>query len=322
MSRGGDPWVDASTLPEVAPFRVRLADSQAAMAELHAIRETVFVREQQVPAALERDDLDAACLHVVAHTLSDEAIGTGRLLPPTAPGQPAKIGRMAVLVDWRGKGVGAAMLITLLRLARQRGWYDIALNAQASAIDFYLRHDFIPRGPRFMEAGIEHQAMHRTLAGPSAVNTGDDAVATSVAIVLAARRAVCFLGRELDGGLFDAPALVEAFRSFATSGRGAQARLLLQDVAAPQRAHAPLLALAQRLPTAFLFREIVDPVDREFASAFLANDAGGFYFRPQAARLVGETDLNAPGRARQLRATFEQKWERARPVTEYRALGI
>ncbi|MEO5565413.1 MAG: GNAT family N-acetyltransferase [Luteimonas sp.] len=322
MSRGGGPWVDAATVPEVAPFRVRLADSQAAMTELHAIRDAIFVREQHVPTGLERDNLDAACVHVVARTLADEAIGTGRLLPPTSPGQPAKIGRMAVLADWRGHGVGAAMLLSLLRIARQRGWYDIALNAQASAIDFYLRHDFIPQGPRFIEAGIEHQAMHRTLAGPSTVSTSDAAVSTAVAIVLAARRAVYVLGRDLDARLFDAPELVQAFRSFATSGNGAQAKLLLQDTATPQRTQAPLLALAQRLPSAFLFREIVDPVDRGFASAFMANDAGGFYFRAQAARLDGETDLNAPGRARQLRATFEQKWERARPVTEYRDLAI
>ena len=322
MSVGGDELVDASDIHAVAPFRVRPVEYLPAMAELHAIRETVFVREQHVPTELERDALDPSCLHVVARTLSDEAIGTGRLVPPDAPGQPAKIGRMAVLAGWRRNGVGAAMLLALLRLARQRGWYDIALNAQVEAIDFYLQHDFLPRGPRFMEAGIEHQAMHRTLAGPTAVVSANDAVATTVAIVRAARRAVCFLGRDLDAGIFDAPAVVDAFRSFATTGQGAQARLLLQDAAAPQRGHTPLLALAQRLPSAFLFREIVDPVDHEFPSAFLANDAGGFYFRAQALRLDGEADLNAPGRARQLRASFDRIWDRSRPVTEYRALGI
>ena len=307
---------------EVAPFRVQAVDYPRAMAELHDIRETVFVHEQHVPAELERDALDPSCLHVVARTLSGEAIGTGRLVPPAAPGEPAKIGRMAVLVDWRQRGVGAAMLLALLRLARQRGWYEVVLNAQASAIDFYLQHDFVPRGPRFMEAGIEHQAMQRTLAGPSAITTPADAVATTAAVVLAARRALCFFGRELDAGIFDAPPVLDALRRFATAGFGGQARILLQDAAAPQRAQAPLLSLAQRLPSAFLFREVADAVDREYPSAFLANDVGGFYFRGLAQRLDGEADLHAPGRARQLRATFERAWERSRPVTEYRALGI
>jgi predicted GNAT family N-acyltransferase len=307
---------------DVAPFRVQAVDYPHAMAELHAIRETVFVQEQHVPAELERDALDPSSLHVVARTLSGEAIGTGRLVPPSAPGHAAKIGRMAVLPGWRSRGVGAAMLLTLMRLARHRGWYEIVLNAQASAIDFYLQHDFVPRGPRFLEAGIEHQAMQRTLAGPSAITSSADAVATTAAVVLAARRALCFFGRELDPGIFDAPPVLDALRRFATAGFGGQVRILLQDAAAPQRAQAPLLALAQRLPSAFLFREVADAVDREYPSAFLANDVGGFYFRGLAQRLDGEADLHAPGRARQLRASFERAWERSRPVTEYRALGI
>ena len=72
----------------VPPFRVQAVEYPRAMAELHAIREAVFVREQQVPEALERDALDPSCLHVVARTLAGEAIGTGRLVPP-AHGLPA-----------------------------------------------------------------------------------------------------------------------------------------------------------------------------------------------------------------------------------------
>jgi predicted GNAT family N-acyltransferase len=322
MSVGGDSLEPGAGPGPTAPFRVQAVDYLHAMAELHAIREAVFVHEQHVPAELERDALDPSCLHVVARTLSGEAVGTGRMVPPAAPGQPAKVGRMAVLGPWRRHGVGAAMLLTLLRLARQRGWYEVTLNAQASAIDFYLQHGFVPRGARFHEAGIEHQAMQRTLAGPSRVATPSDAAATTAAVVLAARRGLCFFGRELDPGVLDAPPVLDALRRFATAGLGGQARILLQDAAAPQRAQAPLLALAQRLPSAFLFREVADTIDREYPSAFIANDVGGFYFRGLAQRLDGEADLNAPGRARQLRATFDRAWERSRPVTEYRALGI
>ena len=303
------------------PFRVQAVDYLRAMAELHAIRETVFVREQHVPADLERDALDAACLHVVARTLQGDAIGTGRLVPP-AHGHPAKIGRMAVLANWRGRGVGSAMLLALLRLARQRGWHEVALNAQASAIDFYLRHDFIPQGPRFMEAGIEHQAMHRTMAGPVAVSTAEEAVATVASLVAAARRALCLRLRGPDPGIMDAPAVLDALRGFGTAGLGGQARILLLEALPPRRAQAPLLELSQRLPSVFLFRELADPVDREDGSAWIANDAGGYYHRPLGDRIAGEADFNAPGRARQLRAEFERTWARSRPVTEYRALGI
>lgn len=312
---------DATDAAGAPPFRVQAVEYPRAMAELHAIRETVFVQEQQVPAALERDALDPECAHVVARTLDGEAIGTGRLMPP-AGDEPARIGRMAVLAPWRRHGVGAAMLSGLLRLARERGWYEVSLHAQASAIDFYLQHGFVPRGPRFQEAGIEHQAMHRILAGASRVGRIAEAVEACAATVRGARRAVCIRGHELDPGLFDAAPVLEALRRFATAGNGGQVRILLQDSVAPQRTQAPLLALAQRLPSAFAFREASDPVDRDYASAFVANDAGGYYFRSLASHLEGETDQAAPGRARQLRGEFDRAWERSRPVAEYRALGI
>lgn len=304
------------------PFRVMVVDYAQAMAELHAVREAVFVREQQVPAELERDALDPRCLHVLALALDGSAIGAGRLVPPEQPGAPARVGRMAVLPAWRGKGVGDAMLHALLQQSRERGWYAVALNAQASAIDFYLRHDFVPHGERFIEAGIEHQAMRRTLAGTTAIEDREAAVATTAALVLGARRSLCIYSRDLDPGLFDAPPVLDALRRFGTAGLGGEARIVLQDAATPQRAHAPLLALAQRLPSVFAFREADDPVDRAYPSAFIANDAGGFYFRGLGHRFDGEADLHAPGRARQLRATFERVWERSRPVAEYRALGI
>jgi predicted GNAT family N-acyltransferase len=325
MSTPGDlagfATTDANSAAGAPPFRVQAVEYPRAMAELHAIREAVFVREQHVPAALERDALDPACVHVVARTLAGEAIGTGRLVPPTE-GEAARIGRMAVLAPWRRHGVGAAMLAALLRQARERGWYEVSLHAQAGAIDFYLQHGFMPRGPRFMEAGIEHQTMYRILAGASPVSGTAEAVASVVAVVRGARRAVCIRVLELDPGLFDAPAVLDALRRFATAGNGAQARILLQDAAAPRRAQAPLVALAQRLPSVFAFREVADAVDREYPSAFVANDAGGYYFRGLASRLEGEADQAAPGRARQLRGDFDRAWERSRPVAEYRALGI
>ena len=228
---------------------------------------------------------------------------------------------MAVVREWRGRGVGDALLAELLHAARARGWREATLNAQASAIDFYLRNGFAPYGPRFMEAGIEHQAMRRPL-GVHAVEDHAAAAVVVTALVRSARRHLWIYSRELDPGLLDKAEVLDALRRFATAGRGGEVRILLQDAAAPQRAHAPLLALAQRLPSVFLFREPADPVDRAYPSAFVANDAGGFYFRALGHRFDGEADLHAPGRARQLRLEFEAFWERARPVSEYRALGI
>jgi len=295
-------------------YRVEAIEYETGRPELHAVRETVFVQEQNVPLELEWDELDPLCRHVIARDDTGQPIGTGRLTPER------RIGRMAVLPGWRGKGVGDALLLALIEEARKLGWHDLSLHAQASAVGFYANHGFLPYGDRFVEAGIEHQSMHRLLDRPNPVETQDAAIAALLGVIAGARRQLLVYSRELDPGLLDHPDVLAALRRFAT--RGGETWILLQDAAAPQRAHAPLIGLGQRLPSAFLFRVIEEPVDRGYPSAYAANDGGGWYFRALGHRFEGETRIDHPARARQLRATFEPVWERARPCSEYRALGI
>jgi predicted GNAT family N-acyltransferase len=297
-------------------FRVEHIEYVAGLADLRHVRETVFVQEQQVSIEEERDALDPLCAHVIARDDAGRPIGTGRLTPER------RIGRMAVLRDWRGRGVGEALLLALIQIARQRQWPEVALHAQTRAEAFYARHGFVPYGERFREAGIEHQSMRRRLAGALAIEQQKAAAAIATALFAQAGRAIVIYSRELDPGLFDAPLVLEASRRFATGARGGEIQVLLQDAATPQRTLAPLIGLAQRLPSVFAFREVSDPVDRAYASAFIANDRGGYYFRPLGHRFDGEAELENPGRARQLREEFGRIWERSRPCTEYRALGL
>lgn len=297
-------------------FRVERIDYTAGLSELRHVRETVFVKEQGVSLEEEWDPLDPLCHHVIARDHAGRPIGTGRLTPER------KIGRMAVLRDWRGRGVGDALLLALIQAARQQHWPEVVLHAQVSAEAFYARHGFLPYGERFWEAGIEHQSMRRRLAGAMAIEQQKAALAITSALIAQAGRSVLVYTRELDPGLFDAPLALDALRRFATRTRGGEVHILLQDAATPQRALAPLIGLAQRLPSVFACREVTDPVDRAYASAFVANDRGGYYFRPLGHRFDGEAELENPGRARQLREEFGRVWERSRPCTEYRALGL
>ncbi len=123
---------------------------------LRAVREPVFVVEQQVPLALEWDDIDPDCQHVLAYDAQQNPIGTGRLTPQHT------IGRMAVLPSWRGKGVGDALLLHLINKARALGWPSVSLHAQTSAIGFYRKHGFVAYGQQYQEAGISHQSMALT----------------------------------------------------------------------------------------------------------------------------------------------------------------
>ena len=148
-----------NSIPQ-ADFRVEPADYTVDFKDLRSIREPVFVVEQQVPLEEEWDALDPKCHHVIARDAQNRAIGTGRLTPEH------KIGRMAVLPEWRGKGVGEALLLALIEKARELGLREVTLNAQVGALGFYEKFGFAPYGERFEEAGIEHQAMRLELEPP------------------------------------------------------------------------------------------------------------------------------------------------------------
>ena len=129
-----------------APFTIDIVAFDAARADLHAVRGQVFIDEQGVPPGLERDADDPGCIHVLARDQAGRPVGAGRISPT------GRIGRMAVLREWRGRGVGVAMLDALLDQARARSLAEATLHAQASAIDFYSRHGFLAVGERFREA--------------------------------------------------------------------------------------------------------------------------------------------------------------------------
>jgi len=129
-------------------------------AEAQAIRTAVFVDEQKVPLALERDAADLDALHALARNRLGLAVGTGRLLALDGS-HPARIGRMAVSRAMRGANIGRALLEALMAAAGRRGDAQVMLHAQVFAIGFYERAGFVPHGGRFEEAGIEHQEMRR-----------------------------------------------------------------------------------------------------------------------------------------------------------------
>jgi predicted GNAT family N-acyltransferase len=133
--------------------QIQLVNWQDQVAVLRVIRETVFVHEQQVPVELEWDEFDEISLHALALSPQGAPIGTARLLPD------GHIGRMAVLKEWRGKGIGGAMLLRLLEASKRQGNKKVILNAQTPAIQFYAKFGFIVTGEEFMEAGIPHVKM-------------------------------------------------------------------------------------------------------------------------------------------------------------------
>jgi len=125
---------------------------------LKAIRKSVFIDEQNVPLELEWDGKDTDCTQFLA-TIDSKPAATARLTPQ------GQIGRMAVLKEFRGNGIGARLLAAVANHARKAGHEQVFLHAQVSVTGFYERAGFVAEGGVFIEAGIEHQLMRRILTG-------------------------------------------------------------------------------------------------------------------------------------------------------------
>lgn len=123
---------------------------------LMAIRTAVFVEEQGVPAKLEQDEMDALSYHVLVSN-GEIDIATGRLLPD------GHIGRVCVLKNYRGQGLGLKVMDALISEAKKRNMAEVVLSSQVHALDFYKKLGFEVSSEEYMEAGIPHVEMKMKL---------------------------------------------------------------------------------------------------------------------------------------------------------------
>jgi predicted GNAT family N-acyltransferase len=123
------------------------------------IRKVVFVEEQGVPLEEEIDTYDKTAVHILVF---DEGVpvGTGRVFMDRGQWY---IGRVAVLRESRGKGIGRLIMEKLTAYAREHGAQRIIVYAQIDVMDFYRDLGFTEQGPEFMDAGIPHKEMYREL---------------------------------------------------------------------------------------------------------------------------------------------------------------
>lgn len=135
--------------------RVKKLNNQMELQEAFSIRLRVFVAEQGVPREVELDADDKKATHFLAY-VRERAVGTTRLVFSR---REAKIGRMAVLKRYRGKGVGKLLLRRAVRWAGKSGAKAVSLHAQVPVIGFYEKMGFRCVGRSFMEAGIPHRKM-------------------------------------------------------------------------------------------------------------------------------------------------------------------
>jgi len=130
------------------------------LAACFAIRHTVFVVGQSVPIEIERDDYDDTALHFLA-TDNGTPVGTARIV---LMGDTGKIGRVAVLEEKRGTGLGRQLIKACLAELKAHPEITTAkLGSQTHALGFYEKLGFVAEGPEFDDAGIPHRMMHRAV---------------------------------------------------------------------------------------------------------------------------------------------------------------
>lgn len=139
-------------------FNIIPAEWELDRDRLLSVRRIVFVIEQEVPEEIEIDEFDPLSIHILAiDSALKQPIGTARLLPD------GRIGRVAVLKEWRKRGVGIALMNSLIEKCRSENRKEITLNAQVETIGFYEKLGFVAMGDEFEEAGILHRSMRLTL---------------------------------------------------------------------------------------------------------------------------------------------------------------
>jgi predicted GNAT family N-acyltransferase len=145
---------------DISDIRIKyiVADWEKHKEELSAVRYEVFVIGQNVPVDLEVEEADKGYTHILAKA-GEKPVGTARL---TSDGH---IGRVAVLKEYRKYGIGKEMMNQIEEVAFELGFDSVELNSQCHAVPFYEKMGYVPYGDVFLDAGIEHRHMEKSLAG-------------------------------------------------------------------------------------------------------------------------------------------------------------
>ncbi|WP_052481039.1 GNAT family N-acetyltransferase [Gilvimarinus agarilyticus] len=158
-------------------FQCNIVTWGEASAPLCHIRRRVFIEEQNVPPELEWELADHEATHFLLcttpylHHSLGQAVACARILRERHNDENHfHIGRVAVLAQYRGNGIGTMLIRELLHWCQSQSDYkyceQVFLHAQCDVIPFYTMLGFSAVGDTFMDAGIEHRTMLlRTVAG-------------------------------------------------------------------------------------------------------------------------------------------------------------
>lgn len=290
--------------------------------DLQAVRQAVFIDEQSVPIELEWDEYDDEASHWLAFN-DGEPVATVRML------SDGHIGRMAVLKSHRHRGIGRQLLQTVIDDCSRRQLLRGYLYAQAHALGFYQSMGFEIVGDEFMDAGIAHRKMIKTISkqrllgqhgGRFSVPDLADAV---LDLVGQCERQLLIFCYDLDKSLFDRSELIDVVSRLARKSRYTQIRLLVVDTKSMVKRGHGMLNLARRLSSKIEIRKTTADL-RDLPEAFVIADNRGLlgYDLQNSEANNAWADYNNKPSAEALAAEFDSLWQRASHDRELKILGI
>lgn len=319
---------------------------------LRQVRQAVFVEEQKIPPETEFDAHDNQAEHVLALNSAGQAVGCGRLL------ESGLIGRVAVITEARGNGLGRDLIDALIAAAETRKLNKVFLHAQDSAQGFYKKLDFILTGETFTEAGIRHLSMERALPIPfdtqgltssSIVQTANRGVALDTTdsqqsapppasdlqefddepgaveqlhkVLRCAKRILRIYSPTLDHALFDQPEVVELVSQFARRAPGAQVDILLRDSQLIVSRGHTLVELGRRLDEKLRIRRLPETIKGDKQS-WLVVDGQALWVQSEPEDYRGWSDTFNPVQGERFSKRYTQFWDRSGPDPELRLLRI
>jgi predicted GNAT family N-acyltransferase len=147
--------------PQLTNVKIKQVTWREAENDLRAVRTPVFIEEQAVTPEFEWDELDAGAVHLLAVLQDFNSVSQ-----PTACLRIIdyhKIGRMAVLKEFRGNGLGAMLLKAAVEICKLHKSKVITLSAQTHAIEFYGKAGFKVTSDEYCDVHIPHVDMQLTL---------------------------------------------------------------------------------------------------------------------------------------------------------------
>lgn len=317
---------------------VRVADWDSTDA-LRDIRRHVFIDEQQIPEALEWDADDALSTHFLMLS-NAEPVGTARLL------RDGHIGRVAIMPQWRGRGLGERLMRAIMVHAEALGMQTLQLSAQSYALDFYRRLGFTVCSDEYLEAGIAHYAMRRgaqaadlpaidfVSPGRFSIHNPEEVAASPhlsdlpwklgehrelievdehqlsdhlLCLLSQARRRVLIYAADQAVWLFNRRDVIGALEQLVARQPKARIRILLHDAGKTFLTGHTLLNLMHRFPSLLDIRK-QHPERSKDQQVYMLVDDSGILMLPKALRREGFVRYNSPDQVRRWHGSFEDLW--------------